>query len=415
MTAGATFLAGASGRLLPAAVPLRFFGAAAAFHVLAWFALAATDGAWVDFRGGPGWTLAALHLFTLGVLAMTALGAGAQLLPVATRQSAIGARWLTMIWWTYGPALAVLAFGMGIADAVAMGIGAAGVALALSAWAVLLARHLFGARGMPGVLAHAWGALGSLAAVLASGGALVLFWSGDAAIPRDLALRVHVVAAPFGFMGLLALGLSYILVPMFALGSVPRDGMQLASFTLVAAGLLLAAMSVRAVAWASLAAGVALHLYAMRGVLRTAMRKELGRSFVLVRFGWGALAATLACAAVLWWPRGMHDAGAWLVAAALAWLLSVLLGFLQRILPFLASLHAAAARRRGPTVSALTHEPSLRALFAGHLAACALGAVALATGSHAVGLLASIAGFAGAAAFARFYIHLRRRLAECGI
>ena len=40
---------------------------------------------WPGFAGGLGWPLAALHLVTLGVLAMTAIGASLQLLPVATR------------------------------------------------------------------------------------------------------------------------------------------------------------------------------------------------------------------------------------------------------------------------------------------------------------------------------------------
>ena len=34
-----TFLAGAKGRLLPASVPFRYFGAAVVYHVLAWVAL----------------------------------------------------------------------------------------------------------------------------------------------------------------------------------------------------------------------------------------------------------------------------------------------------------------------------------------------------------------------------------------
>ena len=85
MTVAATFLGGAGGRLLPLGIPLRFSLAAAVYHVLGWLALAACAGDALAFRGGLGWPLAALHLFTLGVFGMTALGTGAQLLPVATR------------------------------------------------------------------------------------------------------------------------------------------------------------------------------------------------------------------------------------------------------------------------------------------------------------------------------------------
>ncbi|MEO8654600.1 MAG: hypothetical protein ABI409_10800, partial [Ramlibacter sp.] len=88
MSRGGSFLGDARSRLLPASIPLRFFGAATVFHLLAWLALAASASEWPGFAGGLGWPLAAMHLVTLGVLGMTALGAGAQLLPVATRQPA---------------------------------------------------------------------------------------------------------------------------------------------------------------------------------------------------------------------------------------------------------------------------------------------------------------------------------------
>ena len=39
MTVAGAFLGGASGRLLPASVPLRFFGAAVGYHVLGWLVL----------------------------------------------------------------------------------------------------------------------------------------------------------------------------------------------------------------------------------------------------------------------------------------------------------------------------------------------------------------------------------------
>jgi hypothetical protein len=96
--AAGTFLAGATSRLLPASIPLRFFGAAVASHVFAWLALLAGSGTLPRFAGGLGWTLAALHLVTLGVLVMTAIGASLQLLPVATRQPVGSMRWPVVIW-----------------------------------------------------------------------------------------------------------------------------------------------------------------------------------------------------------------------------------------------------------------------------------------------------------------------------
>ena len=126
---GGAFLGDARSRLLPASIPLRFFGAAVVFHLLAWLTLApAPRSGWVLPAGSAGrWRR--LHLLTLGVLGMTALGAGAQLLPVATRQPAPPPRLLAAIWWLYTPGVAVLALGMGLARPHWLAAGAVAVAL----------------------------------------------------------------------------------------------------------------------------------------------------------------------------------------------------------------------------------------------------------------------------------------------
>src|ERR1700675_1847572 len=125
LAAGA-FIAGAASRLLPPSIPFRFFGAAVAYHLLAWIAL--FDGAQSvpRFAGGLGWPLAALHLVTLGVLAMTAIGASLQLLPVATRQPVRSQRWPALIWRVYTPGVAAVALGMGMAAPRLLAGGAGG-------------------------------------------------------------------------------------------------------------------------------------------------------------------------------------------------------------------------------------------------------------------------------------------------
>src|SRR5512134_1449579 len=102
-SAGASFALGASGRLLPLSLPMRFFGAAAVFHLLAWVALGAGAVQTPRFGGGIGWPLAALHAVTLGVLAMSAIGASLQLMPVATRQALRSHRAVAALWWLYAP------------------------------------------------------------------------------------------------------------------------------------------------------------------------------------------------------------------------------------------------------------------------------------------------------------------------
>ena len=94
-------------RLLPMSLPFRFFGAAVVFHVLAWAALLAGARDVAAFPGGLGLPFAALHLATLGVLAMTAVGATLQLLPVATRQAVGSIAAAKLVWWLLVPGVAL--------------------------------------------------------------------------------------------------------------------------------------------------------------------------------------------------------------------------------------------------------------------------------------------------------------------
>jgi len=420
VSAAGAFLGGAKNRLLPASIPLRFFGAAVVFHLLAWLALAAGASIWPDAPAALGWPLAALHLVTLGVLGMTAMGAGAQLLPLATRQAAPGHRLLAALWWLYTAGVAVLALGMGLAQPPLLAAGAVAVGSALAAWGVLMVRNLRGARGMPGVVAHGWAALTALAVVLVTALSLAGTWLGWAAPPRETTLALHLVFAPYGFMGMLGLGMSYILVPMFALADVPRERAQLTSCALAVAALVLAGVAVfgfaatelRCAALLAGAAALALHLQLMLQALRTGMRRELGRSFTLVKIGWAGLAASLVLAAGLVLDLPVPRLATWFGLCLIGvWLLSFLLGILQRILPFLAAMHAGGAgRRRAPTPSALTSELPLRIHFCCHLAALAGLAIAIAAGSGELAAAAAAVGAAGALAFCFFYATLLRRL-----
>ena len=402
---------GAAGRLLPASIPLRFFGAAVLFHLLAWLALGAGAGQWPAYPSAMGWPLAALHLLTLGVLGMSAIGASAQLLPVATRQAAPSQRLLGALWWLYSAGVALLALGMGLVRPALLGAGALALVLGLLLWAGLIARNLRGARGMRAVVAHGWLALAALALLLASALALAASWNGLPTLSRNAMLALHLAFGPYGFMGLLSLGLSYILVPMFAVSDVPGERAQLASAGLILAALVLAALAaiglapmlLRVAALLLAAAGVGLHLHLMTSTLRSGMRRALGRSFTLVRIGWSGLAASLALALGLVLQVPIPRLGSWFGLCLIGvWLLSFLLGMLQRILPFLAAMHASHGQR-ARTPSALTHEGALRVHFVCHLVALALLGLAIGTDSAVVVTAASVVGSAGALAFGVFY------------
>ncbi len=416
-TPAGAFISGAKGRLLPASIPLRFFGAAVVYHLLAWIALAAAAVPWSGFGGGLGWPLAALHLITLGVLGMSVLGAGAQLLPVATRQAALGPRLLAATWWLYTPGVALLALGIGLARPALLGAGAVAVSLALAFWGALTARNLYRARGMPGVVGHGWAALAALLVLLGSALSLVGFWLGLPAPPRECALALHIVFAPYGFIGMLSLGLSYVLIPMFVLSDTPDDRLQLGSLALAATALLLAALATSGIAPGLMAAAiafgagaVALHLWLMRQALRSGMRRLAGPSWVLVRLGWAGLVTSLALALALVAHAPVPRLGLWFGLCLIGvWQLSFLLGILQRVAPFLAAMHGGAGRR-ARTPSALTHDGALRLHLVCHCTALGLLALAIATDSQSATLAGAIVGGAGALAFGVFYLVLLRRM-----
>src|SRR5690606_4743303 len=184
----AGFLAGATSRLLPASIPLRYFGAAAVFHLAAWIALGAGAAGAPRFVGGLGWPLAALHFVTLGVLAMTAIGASLQLMPVATRQPVYSTRLPAAIWWVYTAGVGVTAVGMGIGAPLWLGAGAVAVVAGLIGYGVLTARNLAGARGMAGIVTHGWIALASLAVVVVSAVSLAFTYLGWPLFTRETAL-----------------------------------------------------------------------------------------------------------------------------------------------------------------------------------------------------------------------------------
>ena len=422
-TTPGSFLGGAIGRLLPASIPFRYFGAAAAFHVAGWIALFAGADSAPRYRGGLGWTLAALHLITLGVLTTTAIGASLQLLPVATRQAVRSRHAPALVFWLYTPGVAAAALGMGLPSVPLLAAGAILIAIALAIYAVLLAHNLLGARGMPAVIAHVWVAWIALAIVLVAALSLAFSYAGGFALPRPVALALHVPFAAYGFMGMLALGLSYILVPMFALSRPADERFALVSCALACAALAAVAVAafgiaVVALRVAAIAAGVvavALHLRRMLAALAKGMRRDLGPSFRLVRIGWAMLAASLVaalCVALDVPFAGMPTLFGLLLIAG--WLLTFLLGILQRIVPFLASMHASRGKHRPPTPSSLAAGPALRIHYLCHMSALAVLTAAILLDSAWFARIGALIGLVGSMAFLAFFVQVVRRMLGVG-
>jgi hypothetical protein len=166
--------------------------------------------------------------------------------------------------------------------------------------------------------------------------------------------------------------------------------------------------------YAALLAGacaVSLHVVLMTRVLRAGMRKELGRSFTLVKIGWGGLLASFAFGLAVVLDAPLPRLPAWFGLCLIgAGLLTFLLGILQRILPFLSAMHAGGAGRRAPTPSALTDDRLLRIHFSCHLAALAGLALALLADTGWLVTGAAAIGAAGALVFCLFYATILKRL-----
>jgi hypothetical protein len=289
--------------------------------------------------------------------------------------------------------------------------------VALAGYAVLLGRNLLGARGMPGVVAHVWTAFASLLVLILTAFALAFAYVGLPLVERSTALALHVAFAAYGFMGMLSLGLSYILVPMFALAKAPDERLALVSCALGAIALALAGVAafgigtreLRIVAIAVALAAVGIHLGLMRQALRSGLRRELGTSFRLVRTAWGLLVASLV-AALLWELDAPVPGMATLFGIGLVagWLLTFLLGVLQRIVPFLASMHAIPGGGRPPTPSTLTDDRALAVHGWCHGAALALLAFAVLFDSSTMAAVAAVIGALGGVAYGIFFAGVGR-------
>jgi hypothetical protein len=418
VTLAATFLAGAKSRLLPASIPFRFFATAAIFHILMWLVLLAWTNEATSFRGGPGPTLAAVHMLVLGVLTTTAIGASAQLLPVATRH-ALATVWLIkLVFWLTVPGIAALIVGMYAANLTVLIAAAIVTAVGLLLYAGLLADNLRRAGNLPVVAAYGWAALVALVLLVGLGLALAFNYETGALPNHGAAALAHMILGGFGFMGLLVLGFSHVLVPMFALAAAPSNRPSFIAFALATAGVTFGGIGALADSTPALTAAAliglgaaALHLWLMSRVLKSGMRKRLGLSFLLVRTAWALLPATLlvglAARYGLAGSNGPTLFGFLLIAG---WLLTFLLGILQRILPFLASMHASgAAGAAPPLLSELAASAPLKLHVACHGTALAVLSAAIAADFTWLARVGSAIGLVGAVAFAWFTVGVTRR------
>lgn len=420
-------------RLLPPDAPFGFFAAAVGLHAAGWLVLLAAGvwetpawetSAWemqeriVDFRGGPGAVLAALHLMTVGVLALTAMGAGLQLLPMATVRPVKAVGWARLAFWLAAPGAAILAFGMAAYHQAALAWGGGLAAAGLAVFLALTADNLRAGGDMPAARQCGGVAAAAGAAMAVLGLALALDFHLGFLPDRAGAAAAHLALGLYGFMGMLAAGFSTILLPMLTMAPAPSPQSGLAVAQLGAGGLAAAAcgalLDLRWLVAAGIAAGLAaaaVHIRAMLGVLRARMRQRLDTGFFLIRGGWVGLVLSLLAALALSLGYDVGNLPAAFVAlAVLGWLLPTALGVLQRIAPFLAAIHATRPGRRMPLVSALAPERPLQIHAALHGAAVLLLVAGFLTGFEPAARLGAALGAGGAFCLIFFAATLYRRV-----
>lgn len=410
MSFSGVLLGGAKNRLLPASVPFGFFATAAFFQIIAWLLIIIGSSELPGFAGGKGLILAAVHALTVGVLAMTAIGASFQLLPVATRQPLLRVWPARVCFWLMMPGTMLLVYGMSGVSDTALYAGAFGVVAGLAVFAALLADNLRKSGKMPVIAAHGWGSLIALAGFVLIGILLLADFDFGFLQDRRMIVAVHMILATFGFIGLLVLGFSQILIPMFALSPAlrPRPGrVQLAlaglalSFSI--AGILLVEPALTGIAGFFATATVALYLWQMQQSLAKRMRKRLGLAFILIKGSWIAMLLGI----LIGWA---NDVGVQITNGAalfgflilVGWLLSFLTGVLQRIIPFLASMHASGRKGKSPLLSELTPDRPLKVHTICHFLAVVVISVAIVLDLPIVVQTGAAIGFIGSLAFAVF-------------
>ena len=411
-----TILMGAQLRLLPPSLPFRFFLAAAVFHFFFWVTIGFSYEDVAGFTGGPGPILSAIHVLTLGVFAMTIMGAASQLTTVATGL-AHRSLWPTQAaWWLFLPGTLIFFTGLNLSDRWIMHGGGMLAGLALLIFGFSLADLLRRSKELKIAVRFAWLSLVSLLALVILG-FLLLEDFVHGFLPDHQAIATsHLILAVFGFMGMLLMGFSNILVPMFALSKSPPARNQQIALWLAPTGLILAVAGVMAnveelIAVAVLAGllSVLFHIQGMLWCLKTGMRKNLGLSFVVVKAGWIMLVVSLIAGGLQAFDR-LGEQGPALFGAIIliGWLMTFLLGILQRIVPFLAAMNMSKKTKKPPRLSELGDETTLKSHAICHGLAFVLVTGGIAMDQSLPILIGAVIGGIGAVLFAWYIVSVAR-------
>ncbi len=330
-------------------------------------------------------TLAVTHLFTLGWLAMTLTGASYQLVPVVLEVRLPSERLARAGYPVLAAGIAAMVAGFWTVRPLLLIAGATAVAAALSVYAVHITLTVLRSRAHRMYRLFFLGATAYLVVVLALGVTMAanLRWGW---VHIDL-LPAHVVAAALGWLTLLAMGVTYKLVPMFALSHGHGEGQGTVVFGLTAGGaLLLFAGALDGWPPAALAAAGLVPLGAVVLFLRDQWiffrtrykpRLDVGLRLSALAFVYLGLVAALAWLSLAGLVRLGH--GVLVILALIGWLGCLMGGQTYKIVPFLVWYHRYAGRAGREKV------PLLREMYDERLAGFGMWALAAAAALLALG------------------------------
>jgi hypothetical protein len=336
-------------------LPLRYFLLAIAAYLAATVGMVAFGG---DLTGSP-WhprVLGLTHLLTLGTIVSMIMGASYQLVPVVLLVPIWNPRLAKATFWVHLAGVVALVVGFWGMTPAWLGAGASLAGIAVASYILNVALSL-----MQGARRSLVGAF-VVAAAAFLGGAVALGMSrafGYVHPALMLTIRnpvaVHAHLAAFGGASLLVFGVSYRLIPMFAV-SPEEDrngawvlGLGVAGTLALVGGLLVPSEALaRAGALAMTAGGWLWMLDAGRMFhVRTRKQLDAGLAYVASAIAWLGLATVLGLA--LAWQ--VFPAGSATDRLAIAYALAGLVGFVgfsilghfYKIMPFLAWYHRYAA------------------------------------------------------------------------
>ncbi len=412
----------------PLSIPMSFFLTAPVALVVAGVVVATSGPVTLATRWAPT-AAAAVHLGTLGALAMVMLGALYQMLPVVAGAPVPAARLAHAVHAALVLGAGSLSYGLATGASWAF---VAASALLLGAFAGFLGPAAVAASRarvkldtVPGMRL----AIVALLAVIGLGLELALGRAGLHAVARPPSrLLAHVGLGLLGWVGGLIVPVSWQVVPMFYLTApYPRWSrlLSLGASAITTLAVLVALFAgaepiVLALALTPAAVSVWLvHPVVTASLLLRRRRRRVGES---VRFWLAALAVapiTFAAGAAGFFlddPRFVVLFG-WL--ALVGWSTVIVHGMLTRIVPFLVWFHRysrSADLATAPSMRELLPDRRARVGLALHLATVVVGAVAILTGAGPVVVLAgALLAATGTSMLLSFVLALRPRAPSAAV